>query len=802
MSSSKKKAGGADERFLRVQKDPRFWEMPERERKVKIDKRFQSMFYDERFKVTYTVDKRGRPVNRTSTEDLRRFYKLSDEEDAAVLQAGEKKKKLEKTERKSKKRGADEEEEEPPRGVKHKGEEPPRGVRHKGEEPPRGVRHKGEEPPQGVRHKGEEPPQGVRHKGEEPPQGVKHKGEEPPQGVKHKGEEPPQGVKHKGEEPPGSVGAPEEDDEEEDESDSGTESSSDLDSDGDSDSGPDLARGKGNVETSSDEDDEDEVDVILRKEDEELAHDWGELCKDAPQSNEVSARLAVCNMDWDRIRAKDLLALLNSFTPKGGAVLSVKIYPSEFGKERLKSEETTAPAELQALPDDSEDDTEEERVYREKMRDYQFKRLKYYYAVVECDSPGTASKIYEDCDGYEYESSCSVLDLRFIPDNVTFDDEPKDVATELNLTTYTPELFTSSATATSKVQLTWDETNHARVTAMNRKFNKDDLLDLDFRAYLASSSEDDYEDEQQDTAEDKQTNVEKSRKKSRSEEQIAKYRNLLKGIADKEKKLQEDNCMEMQVTWVPGLKETTEQLVKKKLEGKESLTPWEKFLQKKKQRKTRKQKSAVLSDDKLPPDVDLDDPFFKEERHASEPKKKPKLEEEKQTAEEEELQRQKAEMALLMDDADDVKHKHFNYAKIVEQQNLSKKKRKKLQKKKSGESLEDEDHFQVDVKDTRFQAMFTSHLYSLDPSHPSYRNTRATQTILAEKQRRRDEEQLHLEDAISAHKATPTQEEAGSAAVKKAMDPTLSLLIKSIKSKTQQFQSQKKQTRCPSHIQL
>lgn len=77
---SRKKQDG-DERFLRVQKDPRFWEMPEKEQKIKIDKRFKSMFSDKRFKVKYTVDKRGRPINHTSTEDLKRFYKVSDSEE-------------------------------------------------------------------------------------------------------------------------------------------------------------------------------------------------------------------------------------------------------------------------------------------------------------------------------------------------------------------------------------------------------------------------------------------------------------------------------------------------------------------------------------------------------------------------------------------------------------------------------------------------------------------------------------------------------------------------------------------------
>lgn len=35
---------------------------------------------------------------------------------------------------------------------------------------------------------------------------------------------------------------------------------------------------------------------------------------------------------------------------------------------------------------------------------------------------------------------------------MTFDEEPRDVATDINLTAYTPKLFTSSAVASSKVR--------------------------------------------------------------------------------------------------------------------------------------------------------------------------------------------------------------------------------------------------------------------------------------------------------------------------------------------------------------
>ncbi|XP_029900263.1 ESF1 homolog [Myripristis murdjan] len=811
MSSKKKQGGGGgvkeDERFLRVQKDPRFWEMPEREIKVKIDKRFQSMFTDKRFKVKYTVDKRGRPINHTSTEDLRRFYKLSDsEEEEEEEEEEERKKKKKKKKVREKSERAVEAEKELKKGKKARAEQPTRGVRVLQEDEDDDDEDDDEEEQAADREElGDSMTDGSEEEEEDDDDVEAESGSEEAESGSEEAE-------------------------------SGVDSSS---SEEDSDSELDLARGKGNIETSSDEDEEDDVDEILRREEEEIEHDWGELCKDARRGDEVSSRLALCNMDWDRIKAKDLLALFSSFKPKGGVVLSVKIYPSEFGKERMQLEETQGPLELRALPDDTDDDTEEDRVYREKMRDYQFKRLKYYYAVVECDSADTAAKIYEECDGFEYESSCSVLDLRFIPDDVAFEDEPRDVASDVDLSAYTPKLFTSSATATSKVQLTWDETDHERVTAMSRKFNKNELLDMDFNAYLASSSEEDEEEEEQEVngdadetaeaeppeegaAEIKPPEEEKRKKtmKKNSAEQIAKYREILKSIQEKDRKLQEDKDMEMEITWVPGLKETTEQLVKKKLEGSEQLTPWEEFLQKKKdkkkQKKARKKQAEAesqLSDDELPPDVDLSDPFFAEELGAAgaeqrsqtkgkkkKKKKKEEEEEEERTAEEEEeLQKQKAEMALLMEDEDDAKHKHFNYDKIVEQQNLSKRKRKKLQK-KSEEPLEDDD-FQVDVEDPRFQAMFTSHLFNLDPSHPGYKNTKATRSIQAEKQRRRQQQQRHLEEELGKQEASRGKQEAGAgkqeeasvSAPKKTMDPSLSLLVKSIKSKTEQFQARKKQ---------
>jgi hypothetical protein len=99
----------------------------------------------------------------------------------------------------------------------------------------------------------------------------------------------------------------------------------------------DAARGGGfaesssEEETSSEEEDSADEDALA----EETA--GGENIEEVPMG-EVSKRIAAVNLDWDNIRAADIMAVAASFVPAGGRIENVTIYPSEFGRERMERE--------------------------------------------------------------------------------------------------------------------------------------------------------------------------------------------------------------------------------------------------------------------------------------------------------------------------------------------------------------------------------------------------------------------------------------------------------------------------------
>ncbi|CAK1556372.1 unnamed protein product [Leptosia nina] len=662
-----------DSRFVKYLNDPKYRQIPKHERKVKIDKRFQSMFNDDKFKVKYTVDKRGRPINETSTENLRKYYDLEESESGSERDSSSEKDDV-----------------------------------------------------------------------KQPGHFVKR-----PVSDDVKSEKVAQDFKND-KLVCGSL-------------DNKTKKRLlDLDID--------YARGEGLLLTDSSSDE----DSSGSEEDDEVEHEWGELDADADSTDEATKRIAICNMDWDNIKASDLMVLLSSFLPAGGFIHSITIYPSEYGLKRMQEEEVRGPIELTDdknkdvnLSDDGGNE-EGSSYHMEKLRRYQLNRLKYFYAVVECDSAATADKLYTECDGIEYESSATKLDMRFVPDDVTFDQEPREECTKLpDLSKYRPRLFTTTALQQAKVELTWDTTNPNRAETIKGALDGK-IDDLDLKEYLASSSEDDNPEED---------NVE-SKEESGTDDPIQKYKMLLEDIESKEQKKQNKD-MEMEITWGLGVKDKAEKLVKAKLtEDNKILTPFEKLLQKRKEKKKlrkmkqeSKQESSGESEDAfsddIPSDIDMNDPYFAEEFNKPEfknrTKKIKKLKKENDNSPDEQS---KAELELLLDEEDG--KKHFSLKKIQDAETTSKKSKRKKLKEKLKEQKETIPDFEIDVNDQRFAALYESHHFNIDPTDPNFKKTKNMEKLIQEKLKRRPTDDIPV--------ATESK--------KSREDIEINLLVKNVKRKT------------------
>ncbi|ORX62066.1 hypothetical protein DM01DRAFT_320251 [Hesseltinella vesiculosa] len=368
------------------------------------------------------------------------------------------------------------------------------------------------------------------------------------------------------------------------------------------DKGYDPMRGQGMVD-SSDESSDEELESDT-SEDEEA-----KIPK--IQDGDETSRLGVVNLDWDKIKSTDLYRVLNEFKPTTGIIEQVTIYPSEFGKERMEREDREGPPKeifqssaIDKQQEDSDEEVTEKTLIRDQveegkgedfdqdaLRKYQLDRLRYYYAVVECDTAATAKALYQACDGNEYENSANFFDLRYIPEDMAFDqDEARDTCSQLP-NNYRPVPFTTAALQHTKVKLTWDQDEPERMLLTRRKFTDDDLQALDFESYLASS-ESEHDEEADDDDDD--ANIAAIR---------AKYMKLLDknngnvyddGEIDDDAFFQhpgsddEPGQGDMEITFTPGLSETVPVRDDSESEQEKEETSIEKYMRKQKEKRQAK----------------------------------------------------------------------------------------------------------------------------------------------------------------------------------------------------------------------
>ncbi|KKY15604.1 putative pre-rrna processing protein [Phaeomoniella chlamydospora] len=507
---------------------------------------------------------------------------------------------------------------------------------------------------------------------------------------------------------------------------------------------------------------------------------------------EATSRIAVVNLDWDHIRAEDLMATFSSFVPQGGRLQKVVVYPSEFGKERMEREEMEGPPrELfiskkmngkaqEDVDDDSLGEEDDEAAIKDsiiqpdageefdsaKLRKYQLERLRYFYAILEFSSIEVAKTVYDAIDGTEYLSTANFFDLRFVPDDTDFSsDKPRDECDRI-LDGYKPNEFVTDALQHSKVKLTWDADDIVRKEAQAKAFRggRKEIDENDLKAYLGSDSSDSEEDSVEDNAE-----TQPNSKLSKKEKEKQRLRALL-GLSDKpaSKSKPDGPVGGVQITFSSGLiGEKSSSVFANDPEPDE--TTVEKYVRKERERKQRRKgkgkTSAEGADDatgqedhrSLPEreqvqqeqDLGFDDPFFTEPINsqastAALRKAERKKRREEREAEEKATAAKRAELELLMIDDKESNMKHFDMKEI---ERAEKKKNKKKQKGKKSKNIdydeadrdqqEQNDAFQMDVSDPRFARLYENHEFAIDPTNPKFKGTEGMKALLDEGRKRR-----------------------------------------------------------------
>jgi hypothetical protein len=240
-----------------------------------------------------------------------------------------------------------------------------------------------------------------------------------------------------------------------------------------------------------------------------------------------------------------------------------------------------------------------------KLRRYQRDRLKYFYAIAEFDSPATAAVVKKECQSVELEATANVFELRYVPDDMTFDDrEPRETVSTVP-EQYKPPRWYTPAVAHTAVSLTWDEADRNRTALTTRQWTVQDLVNEeqfanllpgseegsefssagDLGALLKHDDDDDDEESSEVSSATRESRLKELRSKARKARIRKRYAALLEGGSaeggggkdDDDEEEEDSGSEDMEITFQSGFSDKATTLLKSHDDSKASVerTWWE-----------------------------------------------------------------------------------------------------------------------------------------------------------------------------------------------------------------------------------
>ena len=452
----------------------------------------------------------------------------------------------------------------------------------------------------------------------------------------------------------------------------------------------DAASSSSDDASSGDESDElEEVEVRAWDADLPPTHDTVEGSVEA-------ARLAVTDQEWKHCRAQDLLVMLQSLCPPGGQCSRVVVYASEYGAREMEREEKFGPGGIFAddAPDasdsGSEEDEAEEGFDAEKLRAYELKKLRRYFAVATFDAAATAEAVYASGDGVEIEATSVPLNLSFIPDETTFDEGRKrDEATSTEAYK-PPKAYVCAARQQTKVKCTFDDDDGHRQHAIEEMLKDPDAATAS--KYLADSDDSDDDGNAANLRKMLGLDPQKPQKESTQEGSGEGFDDDFFGAAEGD-----TTAEDVQVSF--------DEFGGEAPDG-DGETPWEA-----RERRKRERKAA----------------------------RKQKLKEKQREAQAKKAGKAPAKPRVDDDESDD--DRDYNASALVRAEKLAAKPKLKGKRKRERDALlarEDRSGFAFDAKDDRFRGLLDGDdRFGVDTSAPQYKQTAGMSAVLEEQSKRR-----------------------------------------------------------------